>query len=259
MGSRIHVSRALVDIEDPQEFRSALESNLRDLIDQLNSQTVTYTRLGSNSPYPLAPNPNDILYDYSTGSLRVAVFDGVQWIYFDFGSFTGSITENQHGALGRVTTGGNALHTVATTSQAGFESTSDKTKLDGIATGATNTPLSASTPATVTVAGAGSAGSSTSASKADHAHPVTALDDTTHGARGGGTLHADATTSVAGFLSSADKTKINYFLGRTSSASAPTTTEYPVSQNYGFHYNSTGPIRYFAWNDAGTVYSVQLT
>lgn len=36
-----------------------------------------------------------------------------------------------------------------------------------------------------------------------------AIDDTQHGNRGGGTLHADATTSVDGFLSAADKTKLD--------------------------------------------------
>lgn len=36
-------------------------------------------------------------------------------------------------------------------------------------------------------------------------------NDTQHGTRGGGTQHADATTSVSGFLSGADKTKLNQF------------------------------------------------
>lgn len=35
------------------------------------------------------------------------------------------------------------------------------------------------------------------------------FDDTIHGTRGGGTLHAAATTSTAGFMSSTDKTKLN--------------------------------------------------
>ena len=35
------------------------------------------------------------------------------------------------------------------------------------------------------------------------------LDDTSHGTRSGGTLHAEATDSVAGFMSSADKTKLD--------------------------------------------------
>ena len=39
--------------------------------------------------------------------------------------------------------------------------------------------------------------------------PAARFDDTAHGARGGGSLHAGATTSVAGFLSGADKTKLD--------------------------------------------------
>lgn len=39
--------------------------------------------------------------------------------------------------------------------------------------------------------------------------PAARFNDTAHGARAGGTLHADATTSVSGFMSGADKTKLN--------------------------------------------------
>lgn len=39
--------------------------------------------------------------------------------------------------------------------------------------------------------------------------PAAVFNDTSHGARAGGTLHADATTTVAGFMSGADKTKLN--------------------------------------------------
>lgn len=66
-----------------------------------------------------------------------------------------------------------------------------------------------------------SEGASTSLSRADHGHA--------HGNRGGGALHAAATTSTAGFLSSADKTKLDG-LGATAAAvingstSDPTTT-----------------------------------
>lgn len=38
---------------------------------------------------------------------------------------------------------------------------------------------------------------------------ITAIDDTQHGDRSGGTLHADATTSVDGFMTAADKTKLD--------------------------------------------------
>lgn len=46
-----------------------------------------------------------------------------------------------------------------------------------------------------------SAGSANSVARSDHGHA--------HGTRGGGTLHANATTSVAGFMSSTDKTKLD--------------------------------------------------
>jgi hypothetical protein len=39
--------------------------------------------------------------------------------------------------------------------------------------------------------------------------PAARFNDAAHGARAGGTLHADATTSVSGFMSGADKTKLN--------------------------------------------------
>lgn len=43
--------------------------------------------------------------------------------------------------------------------------------------------------------------------------PAARFDDTAHGARAGGTLHADATTIAAGFMSGADKTKLDAITG----------------------------------------------
>jgi Protein of unknown function (DUF2793) len=43
--------------------------------------------------------------------------------------------------------------------------------------------------------------------------PAARFDDTTHGTRAGGALHAAATGSVAGFLSAADKTKLDAITG----------------------------------------------
>lgn len=85
-------------------------------------------------------------------------------------------------------------------------------------------------PANVTKAAA-AAGTAVEAARADHKHDVTtatavAITDSTsdegvstslsradhghaHGVRGGGTQHAAATTSVAGFLSAVDKTKLD--------------------------------------------------
>lgn len=59
--------------------------------------------------------------------------------------------------------------------------------------------LATGTPADVAAAGA--VGTSTLVARADHAHG--------HGALAGGSLHADATTSIAGFMTAADKTKLD--------------------------------------------------
>ncbi len=84
------------------------------------------------------------------------------------------------------------LHAAATTSVAGFMSAADKTKLDSTAT------LSSAIPASV---GAQTAGVATTASRSDHIHD--------HGNQTAGTHHAAATTSVAGFMSTTDKTKLD--------------------------------------------------
>lgn len=79
----------------------------------------------------------------------------------------GDISDATHGSRG-----GGALHASATTSVAGFLSAADKTKLDGVAAGATNTPLTSSAPVNVTKAAA-AVGVATSAARADHKHDIT--------------------------------------------------------------------------------------
>jgi hypothetical protein len=150
------------------------------------------------------------------------------------------------------------LHAVATTSVAGFLSAADKTKLDGIATGAAalaavapadvtkaaaavgvattaarsdhKHDVSTAAPAAATVGASAAEGTATSLARSDHVHAMTAAAPVAigtanaagsastfvrsdhvhaHGAQTDGTLHAVATTSVAGFLSAADKTKLD--------------------------------------------------
>ena len=102
-------------------------------------------------------------------------------------------TDAQHG-----TRGNGSLHAIATGSVAGFMSAADRTKLDTVATNATNTPLSSTTPADV---GNSAIGVGTTAAKADHVHG--------HGNLAGGAFHAAVTTSVNGFMIAADKTKLD--------------------------------------------------
>ena len=82
------------------------------------------------------------------------------------------------------------LPVVVTTSVNGLMLATDKSKLDGIAASATNTPLSSTTPAAL---GTAAVGTGTTAARADHVHA----------------LPAAATTSVAGLMSAADKTKLD--------------------------------------------------
>lgn len=79
-----------------------------------------------------------------------------------------SRTDHVH-AHGNQTDG--SLHAVATQAVSGFMSTSDKAKLDGIASGSTNTPLSSTSPTTVTRSLA-IAGSSSEAARVDHKHDI---------------------------------------------------------------------------------------
>lgn len=76
----------------------------------------------------------------------------------------------------------------------------DGAKLDGIESGATAETGSVVAPPNIAAAGA--AGSDTGVyANADHTHG--------HGNQAGGTQHAAATTSVAGFMSASDKTKLD--------------------------------------------------
>jgi hypothetical protein len=120
---------------------------------------------------------------------------------------------------------------LATASQAGRMSAADKAKLDGIAAGAevnqnafSNVKVGATTIAadsktdTLELA-AGSGISLTPDATNDKVTIGVAFDDTVHGNRGGGNLHATATQTTAGFMSAADKSKLD----STTSAATPNT------------------------------------
>jgi len=90
---------------------------------------------------------------------------------------------------------------------------------------------------------------------------VGVINDTQHGSRGGGTLHAAATTSTAGFLSSADKSTLansKFFVGNSTNAPAS-------SQNLGalttglLKHTVSGAVSTIATATAGTDYENPLT
>lgn len=76
---------------------------------------------------------------------------------------------------------------------------------------------------------------------------VTSISDTQHGTRGGGALHANATTSVAGFMSAADKTTLDSITGELSivdtgstvGATTDTLSDYVVALNTSVVYEVT--------------------
>jgi hypothetical protein len=86
---------------------------------------------------------------------------------------------------------GDTLHAEATTTTSGFMSSSDKTKIN-------NFGASDADPENI---GISSPGISYNYSRADHVHA--------HGNQPGGTLHAEATTTTTGFMSSSDKITLN--------------------------------------------------
>lgn len=106
-----------------------------------------------------------------------------------------NFSDTTHGSRG-----GGSLHNAATTSVSGFLSASDKTKLDGVETGATAESGSLVSPPDIAASGAAGADTNVYAN-ANHTHG--------HGNQAGGSLHSGATTSVAGFMSAADKTKLD--------------------------------------------------
>ena len=94
---------------------------------------------------------------------------------------------------------------------------------------------------------------------------VGVISDTQHGTRGGGTTHAAATTSVAGFMSSADKTKLDgvptsfatdTLMWGNSGISTSTTARYlnPCYENVGA---LTAPIQ-FRVPRAGTIRNLRV-
>lgn len=127
----------------------------------------------------------------------------------------GVISDTQHGARG-----GGGLHADATTSVAGFMSATDKTNLNALVAAGPGVPTTrqviagtgmtggGALSADVTLNVIGNADGSIIANANDVQVGVLATDGQ-HGVRGGGTQHAVVTTSSNGFMSAADKVKLD--------------------------------------------------
>jgi len=103
----------------------------------------------------------------------------------------GTLTDALHG-----TRGGGTQHAAATTSVAGFLSATDKVRIDAMADNATNTPLSATAPVSVTKATA-SAGVATQAARQDHKHDVSTAAPSGTAVQIGNTASEGSATTLA--------------------------------------------------------------
>jgi hypothetical protein len=197
-----------------------------------NNAPQDVTKAASSAGVGVAASRDDHKHDIATGipsSVGAANAEGAS------SSLARADHIHDHGAL----TGGNRHALVVPSGAAGFMSGSDKQKLDGIAPGATNTPLSSGTPVNVDKSAA-APGTDSAASRRDHKHDVTtgvpsdvgsanaegvgsalarADHVHNHANQGGGALHSLAVPSgAAGFMSGADKQKLDNSGILTSSA-----------------------------------------
>jgi hypothetical protein len=122
-------------------------------------------------------------------------------------------------------------HPAASTSVGGFMSSTDKTKLDNIAANANN--YTHPTTAGNKHIPSGGAANQVLKYSADGTAVWAALDDNMHGNRGRGSLHSVATTSEAGFMSAADKLKLDELAAPSSAfslVSADNSTVFPSGE-----------------------------
>ena len=160
-------------------------------------------------------------------------------------SAVSAVTKSDITALGIPAQDTNTTYTVATTSKDGLMSSEDKTKLDGIASGANNYSHPSFTQRAaglykVTVNNQGHVTNAVAVTKAD----ITALgipgQDTN-------TTYDAATTSSAGLMSAADKTKLNGIAANANNYTHPSYTQksagiYKFSVDATGHVNSATPV-----------------
>lgn len=102
-----------------------IETVFQQLEDQINAGTAVASLNDVNRKLPQGMRSGDVVFDLQGGELRIGIYNGASVQYVSFGSFTGAITDAQHGNRA-----GGSLHPVATTSVAGFMSAADKVALN---------------------------------------------------------------------------------------------------------------------------------
>lgn len=244
MAEELDVQTNFRALKTEDEVKEALDATFHRIFDILKSNPTLHALVDSREGDPVH-KAGDFVTDYRDGTVKLKLSDGKQFVDITISALGGEISDTQHGLRG-AEIGGSPMHPLATTTVPGFLSASDKVKLNGLTT--SPSPSNA-TPASNPLGGAGASGSSADYSRADHIHPVTsntspsaigttAVGTSTqparadhvhaHGNQAGGALHSAATTGAAGFMSAADKSKLNDFAGVFAQASQPSAVQVPA-------------------------------
>lgn len=80
----LRITRSLKGYENPDQFgqfAGDMDEIIQSIENYVNSQPIVTTRLGSTDPLPQSPKQRDVMLDYSTGTLRTAIFNGNSWVY----------------------------------------------------------------------------------------------------------------------------------------------------------------------------------
>ncbi len=228
------ITKKFATLQTLEEVKVQLDLTFNRLMDILGNNPAVSSLLNPKDAFPDS-KPGDIIAHYADGGdapkLEMSVGDGDR-VPFDIGSFSGSITDETHGALDAVFENPpgsgtfSQLHPSANHTDPGFMSSADKIALDGL-----GSPSDA-IPALVS-GNTGVAGTSNDYSRSDHAHEVNItstnadIEDVVggsssagssnklaaadhkhfHGNLGGGTLHTVVGAS-AGFMSVAQATQL---------------------------------------------------
>lgn len=249
--------------QDWETARETLDATFHRIFDIIKSNPTLHALVDGREGEP-THKAGDFVTDYRTGDVKLKMSDGKNLLEISISALGGTISNDQHGALGFQTSAAGQHHTNATTTDPGFMSAADKVAVNGI----TSPPSpSNATPASNPLGGTGAAGSSANYSRADHVHPVTsntvpsaigtaAVGTSSqparadhvhnHGNQAGGSQHDDATTSTSGFMSGADKTKLNTYDGYTSAAGSPS----PAAGHFALWHDSVNNRLYIVGQGA---------
>lgn len=122
--SRIFLSSSLANF-DPKQLKAGIQTIFQQLEDQINAAVDVTSLTEGNTKLPEGIRRGDIVFNLERGELKAGIHNGTEVVYASFGSFTGAITDGQHG-----TRAGGNLHPDATTAVSGFMSGADKAKSD---------------------------------------------------------------------------------------------------------------------------------